>query len=156
MLLPPLFNSYSPGKPFCEGTHPYLQCIQSSPICSLTCNSKIAVPYKVTKDRFEVIWCKQGNISSKTIIKTQVSAQDVMNVDNKNVNVITDKFCISSPVLNISTNSTQPLPAITQFLLSILNTSISTKYWLYTFDLTHFSQHYNPISRENKRKKLIS
>lgn len=156
MLLPPLFTSYSPGKPFCEGTHPYLQCIQSSPICSLTCNSKIAVPYKVTEDRFEVIWCKQGNISSKTIIKTQVSAQDVMNVDNKNVDVITDKFYISSPVLNISTHSTQPLPAITQFLLSILNTSISNKYWLYTFDLTHFSQHYNPISRENIRKKLIS
>ena len=48
-----------------------------------------------------------------------------MNVDNKNVDVITDKFYISSPVLNISTHSTQPLPAITQFLLSILNTSIS-------------------------------
>ena len=79
-----------------------------------------------------------------------------MNVDNKNVDVITDKFYISPPVLNISRHSTQPLPAITQFLLSILNTSISNKYWLYKFDLTHFSQHYNPISRENIRKKLIS
>ena len=64
-----------------------------------------------------------------------------MNVDNKNVDVNTDKFYISPPVLNISTHSTQPLPVITQFLLSILNTSISNKYWLYTFDLTHFSQH---------------